>query len=122
MTTTITINGIDYSNYAVLPLSYSNLIDERLDTCFITLLNVTEKIFTAGSVVDITITDNTKTIQTTYLISNDTPTEIPIGSGKYRHALSLIEYTKELESVTCSSIAFRNPLGNEYTDDRWVVL
>ena len=71
--------------------------------------------------VVITHSDNTKRITETlirdYIVANDYSVEQPIGSGKYNHQLYLIEVTKVLEGYIGDSIAFTNPLGNDYVNE-----
>lgn len=71
--------------------------------------------------VAITFDNNTKKITETltrdYIVANDYAIEQPVGSGKYNHQLYLIELTKILEGYIVDSLAFTNPLGNDYVGE-----
>ncbi|MBR6788997.1 MAG: hypothetical protein IKM44_04235 [Clostridia bacterium] len=41
----IIIDGEDYTNYAIFPIKSANLLDERLDECYISLRHVKKQSF-----------------------------------------------------------------------------
>ena len=55
------------------------------------------------------------------VVASDNVTELPAGSGKYKHELYLIERTKLLEGYIGQSLTFTNALGKIYATDTWVV-
>lgn len=50
----------------------------------------------------------------TFYVSSDSAEELPVGSGKYTHALYLIEETKWLERFIIPATGFVNALGRTY--------
>ena len=115
------IDGILYTYYAVMPLKGANLLDERLDECYLSLRNVPKEVFQPLTPVKIVIhnkihfNDNIyrqyeKTLY--FVIANDNNVvERPIGSGKYSHDLYLVETTKVAECIIVDSLTFTNDLG-----------
>ena len=99
----------------VFPFSWGELLDERLDEAYITLYDSREK--TYKRLTDVKVTINEKEDESKYfIIASDNSYELPVGSGKYKHDIYLIERTKLLEGIYCSSITFTNAKGNVYTD------
>ena len=116
----VTIGGLAYKN-AVFPLKYEDLLDEQLNSAVLGLTRVSTPYFKPATPVFITITsknlardveyNQTKTLE--YVISNDRSIESPVGSGFYRHEITLIEPTKLLE-VPLESLCFRNAGGRNF--------
>ena len=86
------------------------LLDERLDEAKLTFfsnvehyapLSEVEIIFTSGSIYN-------------FVLANDNSAEYPAGSGRYKHEAYLIERTKLLDGILCSSITFTNALPSDY--------
>ncbi len=97
------------------PFSFSNLLDERLDEATVTIYGSTTKEYPPLAKAELYIMKQDETAledKITYLISRDDSEEFPIGSGRYKHILSLIEETKELDGIVCSSLTFTNSLPN----------
>lgn len=92
----------------VFPLSYSNLLDERLDEGALTLYKSRTKTFPING--EIAIECGGKS--TFWRIAGDSAVEYPNGSGVYKHSLQIIEETKWLEGFVCQSITFTNTKGN----------
>lgn len=114
----ITIDGIDYTKHVPMPVKWSSLLDERLDEGRLSMRNVPVAIFEPLSEVVITLTDKTDEVTTlTFLVSTDESSEIPVGSGRYNHEISLIEETKKLEGIISESLTYTNALGRDYTTD-----
>lgn len=111
----VEINGIDYTKNVQFPYKFSNLLDEQLDEASLTLVKCKDKIFKPLTDVKVTITDGAKQIIQNMLVASDKADEIPVGSGKYKHELYLIEQTKYLECFVVRSIGFFNPLGKKFT-------
>ena len=117
----VTIGGLAYKN-AIFPLKYEDLLDEQLNSAVLGLTRVSTQYFKPATPVFITITSNnlangveynqTKTLE--YVISNDRSIESPVGSGFYRHEITLIEPTKLLE-IPLESLCFRNAGGRTFT-------
>lgn len=111
---TVTINGHQYKN-AVFPLKFGAFLDEQLDFATVTLSRVSVKHFKPTTPVFITITSKntangetfTQTRNLQFVIAADNARETPVGSGFYRHELSLIEPTKLLE-IPMESLCFTN--------------
>lgn len=92
----------------VYPFSFNNLKDEALDEAQITFYSSTKKEYPPNTPVAITFGDKTNT----YVVASDNATELPIGSGKYKHSMGLIEETKILEGIICPSLTFTNSRGH----------
>lgn len=140
----VTINGVDYTKYAVYPLKWGNLLDERLDEAYVTLKFVPKSLqdgaFRPLSLVKIVIsnmpdTDQdseqeevfgidqnlnqithrlTQTTNKRFLVARDTVYNNPIGGSFDTHELYIIEETKFLEAFICDTLTFRNALLNRF--------
>lgn len=112
----VKINGTEYNRYVPLPIKWNQLLDERLDEGVISVHSTDIKLFRIGTKVNISVTDNTdiKQIDLDFIVAADTATEVPVGSGKYDHDLTLIEPTKILEGVVVETLTFTNSLGRNY--------
>lgn len=136
----VTINGIDFTNYAVYPLKWGNLLDERLDEAYVTLKFVPKSLqdgaFRPLSLVKIVISNTpdtnqegeqdevfgidqnlnqithrlTQTTNKRFLVARDTVYNNPIGGNFDTHELYIIEETKFLEAFICDTLTFRNAL------------
>ena len=103
----------------VFPFSWGELLDERLDEAYITVYDSPEKTYKRLTDVKVTITNRPREKDEYFIIASDNSYELPVGSGKYKHDIYLIERTKLLEGIYCSSITFTNQLGNIYTDTKY---
>ena len=92
----------------VFPFSVGELLDERLDEAYITLYDSPVEHYPRLTEIRATINDGTNEKQEYFIIASDTSLELPAGSGIYKHDLYLIERTKLLEGIFCSSITFTN--------------
>lgn len=108
---TVKIGGEDYSQYAVLPVKWSALLDERLDEATLELKPVPVRIFTP--MTEVTVESDAADLYC--VVANDESIETPPGSGVYFHTLTLVEATKKLEREPCETLAFQNNLGRTYT-------
>lgn len=102
------------------PVVNAMLQDERLDEANIIVYQSSTKVFERGLKIRITIqSENNEDIKTRkdidYIVANDHSVEMPVGSGKYKHEIYLIEETKRLEGIICQSLCFTNTSGNNYT-------
>ena len=130
ITTTIQINGADYSSALVNTVKGANLLDEQLDEAKVVLQFIRrEKPFPPLTPVRITFqgamtftpwtsaqarTMPTQTLY--YLVADDDVEEQAAGNGFFRHTLSLIELTKDLEMFIGDSLTFTNDLGRIYAE------
>lgn len=103
----------------VFPFSWGELLDERLDEAYITLYDSPEKTYKRLTDVEVTITNGPRVKKEYFIIASDNSYELPVGSGKYKHDIYLIERTKLLEGIYCSSITFTNSKGNIYTENTY---
>lgn len=140
----VTINGIDFTNYAVYPLKWGNLLDERLDEAYVTLKFVPKSLqdgaFRPLSLVRLRIDCFPWTYQDEeqpaadgvtqllmpllhrlrqwtnkrFLVARDTVYNNPIGGNFDTHELYIIEETKFLEAFICDTLTFRNALLNRF--------
>lgn len=100
----------------VFPFSWGELLDERLDEAYITVYDSPEKSYKRLTDVKISINNGNKVKDEYFIIASDSAQELPVGSGIYKHEIYLIERTKLLEGIFCSSITFTNSKGAIYTD------
>lgn len=139
----IVINGVNYTDYAIYPLKWGNLLDERLDEAYVTLKFVPKTlqdgVFRPLSLVKLTIYCEPDTYQTElqpetdgveqqllennrlrqftekrFLVAKDTVYNNPIGGDFDTHELYIIEETKFLEAFICDTLTFRNALLNRF--------
>ena len=140
----VTINGVDYTKYAVYPLKWGNLLDERLDEADVTLKFVPKSLqdgaFRPLSLAKIVISNTpdtnqegeqdevfgidqnlnqithrlTQTTNKRFLVARDTVYNNPIGGNFDTHELYIIEETKFLEAFICDTLTFRNALLNRF--------
>ena len=140
----VTINGVDYTKYAVYPLKWGNLLDERLDEAYVTLKFVPKSLqdgsFRPLSLVTLSIDCFPWTYQDEeqpaadgvtqllmpllhrlrqwtnkrFLVARDTVYNNPIGGNFDTHELYIIEETKFLEAFICDTLTFRNALLNRF--------
>ena len=97
----------------------SALLDERLDEAYLYLEQSETPSFEPTTEIAILVRDennNEKTYR--YVIASDRSQEQPNGSGYYKHEIHLIERTKLLEGIYCSSLTFTNSKGNTYTNNK----
>lgn len=99
----------------VFPFSIGELLDERLDEAYITVYDCPLEHLPRLSEIRATIYNGNKTKQEFFIIASDGSIELPAGSGRYKHDIYLIERTKLLEGIFCSSLTFTNSKGNPYT-------
>ena len=121
----ITIEENDYTKFVPFPIKWQDLLDEQLDEATLTLLQVQDvKNFKPLTEVTITIyyineNNNSTSHKINMLVLSDKADEVPSGSGKYNHELSLIELTKWLEGFMVRSHGYVNSLGKNYVDKTW---
>lgn len=155
---TVKIGDKDYTNKVSYPFKFADLLDERLDEAYLTLLNVRDRSepFTPLTLVEVTIECSpeskvigarstqrndisqdydssvkrlTQTLSKRFVVATDKVSESPLGDTNvkdytsyyahrvYTHELYVIEETKILEGFIGDSLAFTNPLGNNYSNN-----
>lgn len=105
------------SMHAVFPFSYGNFLDERLNEAYLHIWQDPNSIYNPGTEMCITWTEGEETPMY-YVVARDSAMECPIGSGKYKHDIYLIERTKLLEGLIGQTITFTNAKGNLYTQNQ----
>lgn len=109
-----------YEN-VVLPIKYGQFLDEQLDYAVITLERIPKKRFDLFTPVNMSIrvedsqNQGDDILSDNMLIINDESFESPVGSGLYRHDITIIEATKLAEGIQVESLCFTNANGNDYT-------
>ena len=101
-----------------MPAKYNDHLDEQLDMATVSVFGVTTEIFKPFCKVSISVTgaqrENEPTITRYYRLMEDRAEESPVGTGKYRHDLTLIEETKFLEGFLVESLCVTNAGGRNY--------
>lgn len=115
---TVKIGNTDYSN-AIFPFKYGDFLDEQLDYATLTLARVKKAFFAPATPVFIEIESVTNGVRKfkrlQYAIATDNAVESPVGSGEYRHNLTLIEPTKYLE-IPLETLCFTNAGARNYKE------
>ena len=108
-------------NNVSLPFKYGNFLDQQLDFATLTLTRINIKNYPPCTPVIVTVySENTANGVTysqskrfEYIVQGDNSRESPVGSGFYRHEITLIEPTKLLE-IPLESLCFTNVGLKEY--------
>ena len=113
---------IDITNQLEMPILDTSQLDGVLDTTQISLLNHNPTPLKPFTRIIITLTEDDKDgSETEYiyrLVDNDIVTNIVSGPKPiYRHSISLIEITKQLERVAVDNLTFTNYLDDNYGTD-----
>lgn len=125
MSFSVKINGLDYTRWAVYPITFQQVLDDALDQGYLELRNIEIRNRTQQEVtiyklnkpikpfskVVITYDENEEPI--TMLVASDDVTAYTT-RGHYTHKILLIEETKSLERVICSAKSFVKPLISDY--------
>ena len=117
----IEIDGVevDFTSHLIFPIKFSELLDEQLDEASVTLLYTEQTIIKPLTSVRIEFwndEDENAKQNKHFLVASDSAEENPIGSGKYKHTLYLIEQTKYLEGFICRSHGYVNKTGRAYSE------
>lgn len=111
----VTIGTTEYTKHVPMPIKWESLLDERLDSARLTVKHTKEAVFEPLTEVKIEITDKlNKKLDKTWVVSADSSSEVPVGSGFYNHELILVEETKKLESIIIEPLTYTNDLGRDY--------
>ncbi len=111
-------NGIKWEAISnpVFPPGFSSLLDERLDEAYVTFYNAKKDEYKPTDAFALTFYENGKAVKNLGLcVAMDRVTNLPLGSNRYKHELSLIEPTKLAEGIMCQTLTFTNDLGKVYT-------
>ena len=93
----------------VLPLNIQDLLDESLDLAQFVCYNSSEERYKVGKSVKIELYEGNTRATTLYCtVANDDAKEYPNGSGEYKHTVSVVEPTKDLEGVFCQTNTYTN--------------
>ena len=92
----------------VFPFSRGELLDERLDEAYITLVNDPREIYSPLTEIKVSVGSDSKY----YVVARDDAVKNPL-TKLYKHSLYLLERTKLLEGVICPSLTFTNSGGIE---------
>ena len=119
-TYSLTVDGVSIpKSNCIMPAKYNDHLDEQLDMATVSVFGVMTEIFKPFCKVSISVTgaqrENEPTITRYYRLMEDRATESPVGTGKYRHDLTLIEETKFLEGFLVESLCVTNAGGRQYT-------
>lgn len=119
-TYSLTIDGVSIpKSNCIMPAKYNDHLDEQLDMATVSVFGVTTEIFKPFCKVSIAAEgaarENEPTITRYYRLMEDRAEESPVGTGKYRHDLTLIEETKFLEGFIVESLCVTNAGGRQYT-------
>lgn len=110
---------IDITSRVEMPILDTSQLDSVLDTTVLSYLSTISEPLKPLSRIKITITDTkNETTNTEYiyrLVENDLVENVVQGAKPiYRHTLSLIEITKQLERVIVDNLTFTNYLEDNY--------
>lgn len=108
------IGGEDYTEYFTFPFMVQRALDETLDFAVVELPNTRRKTpFAPFTPVEIGRGEHAMS----FIVAID-EVEEKIGANRYKHTVTVMEYTKETERILCGAKAFTNPLVRNYTDGK----
>lgn len=106
------IGGEDYSEFFTYPFMVQRALDETLDFAVVELpLTKRKDPFPPFTPVEIGTGEHAMS----FIVAID-EVEEKIGAHRYKHTVTVMEYTKETERILCGAKAFTNPLVKDYTD------
>jgi hypothetical protein len=108
------IGGEDYTEYFTFPFMVQRALDETLDFAVVELPNTRRKEpFAPFTPVEIGRGEHAMS----FIVAID-DVEEKIGANRYKHTVTVMEYTKETERILCGAKSFTNPLVRDYTDGK----
>ena len=108
------IGGEDYTEYFTFPFVVQRALDETLDFAVVELPNTRRnEPFAPFTPVEIGRGEHAMS----FIVAID-EVEEKIGANRYKHTVTVMEYTKETERILCGAKAFTNPLVRDYTDGK----
>ena len=106
------IGGEDYTEFFTFPFMVQKALDESLDFAVVELPYTRRKEpFTPFTPVEIGQGEHAMS----FIVAMD-EVEEKIGANRFKHTVTVMEYTKETERIICGAKAFTNPLVRNYTD------
>ena len=112
------IGGEDYTEYFTFPFVVQKALDETLDFAVVELpLTRRKEPFAPFTPVEIGRGEHAMS----FIVAID-EVEEKIGANRYKHTVTVMEYTKETERILCGAKAFTNPLVRDYTDGQTYAL
>ena len=114
-----TYTPIDITSQLEMPILDTAQLNNVLDTTQITLINKDKRPLKPFTRMVLRLTDTTdgssETEHIYRLVENDVVTNVVMGNKPlYRHSISLIEITKQLERVAVDNLTFTNYLDDNY--------
>lgn len=108
----LVIGGEDYTEYFTFPFMVQKALDESLDFAVVELPYTRRKEpFAPFTPVEIGRGEHAMS----FIVAID-EVEEKIGANRFKHTVTVMEYTKETERILCGAKAFTNPLVRDYTD------
>lgn len=115
------LNGVRYLDCAVFPFNFEDVLDATLDSASVTLDRLPIEVIEPLTAITVIVKSDgalgEEQFSTDWLVATDVSEESPVGSGLYRHTLSLIEETKYGEGFIVDSTCVTHPGGNIYTNN-----
>ncbi|MBP3699675.1 MAG: hypothetical protein J6J01_09405 [Oscillospiraceae bacterium] len=112
------IGGEDYTDYFTFPFMVQKALDETLDFAVVELPYTRRKEpFAPFTPVEIGRGEHAMS----FIVAID-EVEHKIGANRFKHTVTVMEYTKETERILCGAKAFTNPLVRDYADGQTYAL
>ena len=112
------IGGEDYTEFFTFPFMVQKALDESLDFAVVELPYTRRKEpFAPFTPVEIGRGEHAMS----FIVAID-EVEENIGANRFKHTVTVMEYTKETERILCGAKAFTNPLVRDYTDGQTYAL
>ncbi len=108
----VSIGGQDFTQFATVPLTLQNTLNDTLDSAQVSLHNM-KRSEPFEPMTDAVLTVNG--VDTAYKVAGDEVLEV-FGAGLYSHTVTFIEYTKESERLIMEAKAFTRPKVPDYSD------
>lgn len=114
----VVVDGEDVTRHVPFPIKWQKLLDEQLDITRFSMKRMPLKIMHPLTPASVTMTDKKdNVISIPAVITTDSATEVPLGSGTYNHEVFMLEETKILEGIVVDALTFTNDLGRNYTEN-----
>lgn len=111
----VVVDGEDVTRHVPFPIKWQKLLDEQLDITRISMKRMPQKIIHPLTPASVTMTDKKdNVILIPTVITTDSTSEVPLGSGTYNHEVFMLEETKILEGIVVDALTFTNDLGRNY--------
>ena len=113
----LVIGGEDYTEYFTFPFMVQRALDETLDFAVVELPNTRRK----NPFIPFTPVEIGRGEHAMSFIGAIDEVEEKIGANRFKHTVTVMEYTKETERILCGAKAFTNPLVRDYSDGKGLV-